>query len=150
MPTVLTNTLRNVIMRREWIVLLGLILTLTLDKDVYCQNSEHKICFDFDSHVLISQYDSKITVITSQIESNDYSYIKIFGYSSPVGDSAYNMELSKKRAYSVYNKINEIVKIDDKRFYMTWIGESSGDYDLHYENSHSQSRCVDILIQKRN
>ncbi len=71
-------------MRIEWIVLLGLILTLTLDKDVYCQNSEHKICFDFDSHVLIYQYDSKIAVITSQIESNDYSYIKIFGYSSPV------------------------------------------------------------------
>lgn len=111
------------------------------------QNKEFLICFDFDSSKVDRVVESEIEKIAKIIKSDDYAFIKIFGYASTTGDSIYNMELSKKRAYSVYNRINQISKIDDDRFYMTWIGESPDDYDLHYENSHPQSRCVDILIQ---
>jgi outer membrane protein OmpA-like peptidoglycan-associated protein len=128
----------------------SLLIILFVSTIAFGQDSNHLICFDFDSDNINSKFDSELNKIVSIIKADKYYFVRIFGYASTTGDSIYNMDLSKRRAYSVYNEINQMVKIDEKRFYMTWIGESPDDYDLHYENSHPQTRCVDIWIQIEN
>ena len=133
------NSLKSLII----ILLVGFLNIFSLSG----QNREFKICFDFNSSSLNSNFENDIKEIAKIVKSDNYSFIKIFGYASTSGDFSYNMKLSKNRAYTVFNKLNQLNKIDATRFYMTWIGESSNVYDLHYKNAHSQSKCVDIVIQ---
>lgn len=129
--------------------ILSLFILLFIKVNLFAQDSKHLICFDFDSDKVSPTFDDEMNQIVAILKTNNYSFIRIFGYATKMGDSTYNMDLSKRRAYSVYNFINKSVLIDSGRFYMTWIGESLDDYDLHYENSHPQSRCVDVWIQRK-
>jgi outer membrane protein OmpA-like peptidoglycan-associated protein len=139
--------LANIKMKK---IIQSLFIILFVSTVAFGQDSKHVICFDFDSDEINLKFDSELNQIVSIIKADDYYFVRIFGYSSATGDSIYYIDLSKRRAYSVYNRINQKVKIDDKRFYMTWIGESPDDYDLHYEHSHPQTKCVDVWIQIEN
>jgi len=55
---------------------------------------------------------------------------------------------SPKEELTLYiNETSKFSTINESKFYMTWIGESSNTYDFHYENSKPQSPCVGIIIQ---
>ena len=83
-----------------------------------------------------------------QINSDTFSYLKVFGYADTKGSDDYNNILSGKRANAVYDYLTTIVKIDTTKVYVTWIGESGQDvaYDLHFQGAHIQKRCVDIWM----
>lgn len=104
------------------------------------------INFRSDQYQISNSETHKIKEIVELISSPDFSYLKIFGFASQDGDKDYNEILSKKRANEVYLAISKISKIDESKFYIEWLGESDEVYDLHYENSNHQKKCVDVLI----
>lgn len=113
----------------------------------YGQNTiEKTIHFDKNSCKLDNADLIEISKIAKLLDSTNFSFLKIFAYATISGNENYNLQLSKKRAYAVYNEINSLNPIDKSRFYMTWIGESDDTYDLHYKNAHSLQSCVDIVI----
>jgi len=85
--------------------------------------------------------------IAHLIIADKVSYIRIFAYSTSSGPEESNFLLSKSRAYSIYNRINSISKIDESKFYMTWLVESDDTYDLHYEKANAQKACADIVVK---
>ncbi|OAD90983.1 hypothetical protein A7A78_03980 [Aequorivita soesokkakensis] len=127
--------------------LTNLFFILFISMSFYGQNTiEKTIHFDKNSYKLDNIDLIEISKIAKLLDSPDFSFLKIFAYSTISGTENYNFELSKKRAFSVFNEIEKLNSIDKSKFYMTWIGESDDTYDLHYNDAHSQQSCVDIIV----
>jgi outer membrane protein OmpA-like peptidoglycan-associated protein/tetratricopeptide (TPR) repeat protein len=62
----------------------------------------NNIFFEFDSYDLTKTSKVELSKILNLIETNLFKKIEIAGYTDNVGKEKYNLELSKKRAKSVY------------------------------------------------
>ena len=105
------------------------------------------IYFKPNSFSIDKKYENTLNLIVKQLNSDTFSYIKIFGFTDTKGPEKYNDILSGKRADVVYNYLASRAKIDSTRVYVTWLGESADIYDLHFPGANKQKRCVDIWIQ---
>lgn len=104
------------------------------------------IRFKTNSHSITIDNEKKLNTIIELCNSKEFHFIKIFGFSDPSGSEEYNYWLSKKRCYAVWYYIKMKTKIDEKKLYIEWLGESNETYDLHFDEAHAQERCVDIWI----
>lgn len=127
--------------------LLFLLLALNLVAVFGQASKSFRMCFDINASDLPNAYSNEIDTIALLLQEPNFSFLKIFGYATPSGSEEYNIELSQKRVFDVYNKINKIHAIDQTKFYMIWLGEDSETYDLHYENAQPQTPCVEIIMQ---
>lgn len=116
---------------------------------VYSQSGLVKtIYFKSNSYSIDKKYYKTLDNIAKALNSDTFSFLKIFGYADKKGSDNYNDILSEKRANAVYNYLATRVKIDTTKLYVTWIGESGQDvaYDLHFPSAQIQKRCVDIWV----
>jgi len=106
------------------------------------------IYFKSNSFYIDKKYENTLDLIAKQINSDTFSYLKVFGYADKTGSENYNDILSGKRATAVYNYLSARAKIDTTKVYVAWIGESGKDvaYDLHFPSANIQKRCVDIWV----
>ena len=93
------------------------------------------------------KYEKTLDHIAKQLASDSFGYLKIFAFTDIQGSELYNDLLSEKRANAIYSYLAAKAKFDTTKVYVTWLGESSDVYDLHFPQAHKQQRCVDIWIQ---
>ena len=63
--------------------------------------------FDFDRYTLSDDVKAKLDVITEKLGTAPYDRLYVTGYSDRIGDSAYNKNLSEKRAWAVAGYLME-------------------------------------------
>ncbi|MBI1780969.1 MAG: OmpA family protein [Sphingobacteriales bacterium] len=105
------------------------------------------IYFKPNSFRIEKKYQLALNTIARKLNDNSNFNLKIFSFTDTIGSDNFNEILSQKRATAVFNYLKSMVKLDTTNSYITWLGESADIYDLHFDNAHSQKRCVDILIQ---
>jgi outer membrane protein OmpA-like peptidoglycan-associated protein len=72
--------------------------------------------------------------------------VLIVGHTDSVGSNEYNMELSKKRAYSVTNYFIHEKKLISSRFNTNWFGEEQPMHDNNTAEGRAKNRRVNIVI----
>lgn len=108
------------------------------------------VFFKTNSAHIDPRYYPALEAIGSIYAADETAFLKIFGFADPQGRASYNDSLSQRRAEAVFNYLNKRFEIDSTRFFMTWLGEDSDVYDLHYPLAHAQQRCVDVVVYFRN
>ncbi|GAB3021954.1 hypothetical protein GCM10027284_46810 [Cyclobacterium sediminis] len=104
--------------------------------------------YETDNHLLTA--DSKMTIDTlvmGLLEVENIA-ISIEGYTDDIGDDDYNLELSKKRAESVYNYLiqNEIVA---ERLNFNGFGKSNPIVPNTSPENRALNRRVEIVLKLR-
>ncbi|WP_299365970.1 OmpA family protein [Winogradskyella sp.] len=114
----------------------GIVLTFDEKSGVY-----------FDTNKSYVNEASKVTLDKLAGIFNEYTDTKILvvGHTDNTGSDEYNMELSKKRAYSVTNYLVE-KGISQGRFTTNWYGETQPKYDNATADGRSKNRRVNIAI----
>ncbi|MEP7319301.1 MAG: OmpA family protein [Panacibacter sp.] len=117
-------------------------------QSLFAQNSlVETIYFKPNSFSIDKKYKTILNEIVAKCKADTSFSLKIFAYADTKGSEAYNDEISRKRAMSVYNYLFSHVQFDTTKAYVTWLGESNDGYDLHYPEAHLQERCVDIQVE---
>lgn len=130
--------------------LLALVLGLS-----HAGNSQQSIetvpvFFKTNSSVIDPRYYPKLDAIGSIYAGDESAFLKIFGFADPTGRATYNDSLSERRAQAVFDYLNKRYNIDSTRLFVTWLGEETDAYDLHFPDAHVQQRCVDVVVYFRN
>ena len=116
----------------------------------FCQRDLIKtIYFKPNSHSIDKKYLKSLNVISQQLISDSFGFLKVFGYATTKGSEEHNEDLSEKRAIAVYDYLSTHAKFDTTAAYVTWIGESDEIYDLHFPSAHFRQSCVDIWVMFR-
>ncbi len=103
------------------------------------------IFFEFDSYELTSTSETELSKILTLFSSNSFNKIEISGYTDNVGSEIYNLELSSKRARSVYEYLinNGVAKTK-----LSFIGLGASNFlsDNISEELRSQNRRIEFEI----
>ncbi len=87
---------------------------------------QRTIYFDFDSAKLTPEAVAKLDALVSIIQSsNQIIQAGVIGYADEIGNEAYNMALSQKRADAVEEYIASRVSIDTRVLELRALGESN-------------------------
>lgn len=120
--------------------------------DSFAQNGiVETIYFKTNSHTIYKNYKVVLDKLAAKCASDTFGFLRILAYTDTAGSEDFNDNLSKQRAYEVYNYLDSHVKFDTSKVYIEWLGKSGEDvlYDLHFPDAHIQQRCVDILVTFR-
>ena len=82
----------------------------------------NNIYFEFDSYELSGKSENEINKIADFLIQNPNVKIEIGGYTDEVGSSDYNKELSRKRAYAVYDKLIQKNGVDKSKINVVGYG----------------------------
>ncbi|HRH51217.1 MAG TPA: OmpA family protein [Panacibacter sp.] len=106
------------------------------------------IYFKTNSYIISRNYKNILNEVAAKCTSDTFRSLKIIAYTDTAGLDDFNNNLSKKRAYEVYNYLNSHAKLDTSKVYIEWLGKSGEEvvYDLHVPVAHIQKRCVDIWV----
>lgn len=123
-------------------------------KDVEVKNTKKgivfelgEIFFDFDSSKLNPEELEKLDTIGQLINKYFPGYqIVIEGYTDNIGSEQYNLNLSKMRAYNVYNYLLTKHYIDEATSSFVGYGESNPAYPNDTEENRKKNRRVEIVI----
>lgn len=102
------------------------------------------IYFNKNSSVIDKKYLPALNLLAERLIADSLIYLKIFGYADKNGSREHNNILSGKRAEAVYSYLLSRSKVDSNKVLVSWLGESSDVYDLHFPSAHPQLRCVDV------
>lgn len=111
------------------------------------QTKVFTIYFDVNSHDISENNSTTLRLIAELCQSDQFDFLKVFGFTDKSGSTEYNENLSKQRTESVVEKLKQLYDLNSDKLYITWLGEIEYDYDLHFKEAHYQQRCVDIVIQ---
>lgn len=104
------------------------------------------VFFEHDQDILLQSELNAIAQVYTYLKNNLNSKLNIFGYASATSSShEYNLELSKRRATKVYNKLEQM-GADMSRVNMVSYGK-----DLNWSNEmvHDMARRVELIIVKK-
>lgn len=114
------------------------------------------ILFDFDKADIRSDAEAALQQISASIAQRfPDSQIQINGYTDSVGDYAYNLDLSKRRATSVQRWLTTKKKINPNRITTNGFGESqpvAPNTNPHGSDNlagRQQNRRVEIIVQAK-
>jgi outer membrane protein OmpA-like peptidoglycan-associated protein len=99
---------------------------LKIDHKAARSETGYYIHFAFDSDTLEKAYRDHLDrlALVLNTASMKASCIKITGHTDTVGDMQYNIDLSRRRAQSVYRYLSRLDEIDIGRFTIEALGES--------------------------
>lgn len=107
----------------------------------------NNIFFEFDSYNLTETSKVELAKILNIFSYKSEIKVEISGYTDNVGNEAYNLNLSKKRAKSVYNYLIE-KGISSSKLSFAGLGEASFLNDNSTEEFRSQNRRIEFKIIK--
>jgi outer membrane protein OmpA-like peptidoglycan-associated protein len=113
-----SNTSNAIIVRRP--------KTATIDYKAAKSESGYYIHFAFDSEVLEKAYRDHLDRLTIVLNSDamKQNCVKITGHTDTVGDAQYNLNLSRRRANSVFKYLTASNKVNKNRFTTEAVGEA--------------------------
>lgn len=105
------------------------------------------VLFDFDKSVIKPAGKDILDDIAITLNKDKELKIQLDGYTDWIGTEAYNMGLSKRRAYAVYNYL---VKkgIDKSRFTVKWHGENDPVATNKTKEGRARNRRTEITLTK--
>ena len=89
-----------------------------------CHGINLKINFKTDSDVIAPESYAKIQDFANYMNANSDKHAELAGYTDSRGSDLYNLELSQRRALSVYNKLIED-GVDSNRLSHAGYGEAN-------------------------
>ncbi|KAB7614733.1 OmpA family protein [Amylibacter sp. SFDW26] len=97
-----------------------------IDRRVAKSENGYYIHFAFDSEVLTTEYRDHLKRLAVVLNSDAMvkNCVKITGHTDTVGDAKYNLELSDRRAKSVYSFLKSLNNIDPNRLSVSAMGEA--------------------------
>ena len=108
-------------------LIIGLIFSFSVfgqEKSIGCGGGLQHVYFNKGEFEL-DDFDKKyLDTVAMFLRENKEVTLKLIGHSDSKGDSKYNYKLSKKRAKSVANYLNQI-EIKKKRLKLSYYGESN-------------------------
>ena len=110
-----------------------------------CWSYPSKLLFDFDQAEIKPEYLSRLDEAKKVFDAHPYMTVVIVGHTDDVGADDYNMELSKKRAWSVNDYLINQVGIDSGRLKMIGRGESEPAYPNDSDENRSKNRRVEFI-----
>ena len=107
----------------------------------------NEVLFDFDKSVLKPAAVTILDDIAKQLMEDTEIKVLLEGHTCSIGTEAYNMGLSKRRAYAVYDYL---VKkgIAEDRFTVKWYGESQPAADNKTKEGRERNRRTNITMSK--
>jgi outer membrane protein OmpA-like peptidoglycan-associated protein len=107
----------------------------------------NEVLFDFDKSVLKPAAKTILDDIANQLMEDKEIKVLLEGHTCSIGTEAYNMGLSKRRAYAVYDYL---VKkgIAEDRFTVKWYGESRPVADNKTKEGRARNRRTNITLSK--
>lgn len=103
------------------------------------------VLFANDSYEVNPIFSDQITTMAEFLETYQSASIEIQGYTSKVGSSEYNLELSKKRAHNVEDELLSN-GIDPSRVRVVGYGEDRLESDGDDATSHALNRRVTATV----
>jgi len=100
------------------------------------------ILFDFDSAEIKGDNAAILETIMARIKELDTVFVRITGHTDIIGSEKYNMELSKRRAKSVYDQLNAAGL--DPALDITYFGV--GPNEPLYDNSLPEGRALNRTV----
>ncbi len=110
-----------------------------------CWSYPSKLLFDFDKAEIRPEYLSRLDEAKKVFDAHPYMTVMIVGHTDDVGADDYNMELSKKRAWSVNDYLINQVGIDSGRLKMIGRGESEPAYPNDSDENRQKNRRVEFV-----
>ena len=109
-----------------------------------------KIQFEFDSDVIKQESFDLLAEIAATIRSHpEILGLRVEGHASAEGSDDYNLELSERRANSVFRHLVEQGKIDEGRLTHAGYGESRPIASNDDEAGRARNRRVQFMITQR-
>ncbi|MBT8232457.1 MAG: OmpA family protein [Bacteroidia bacterium] len=100
------------------------LLCILLTAPLFSQTQvEEQLLFDFDSYELTQSHQNQIDEFIKSVSQNSYVEFTIIGHTDQDGSDDYNIELSKKRAQSVKDKLQALI-LHENLIDIEWKGES--------------------------
>ena len=124
------------------------ILFLTICLSILCAvhaQDTHTILFEVDKAELSDQERSKLTEICASIGDRKVQRMKVNGHADHRGSSAYNEELSARRAQAVYDALRRSCGAD-VTIELTWHGESRSNTAFFDDPSLAADRKVEVVL----
>ena len=105
----------------------------------------NNIFFEFDSYELSATSKTELSKVLNLIAVNSFNKIEISGYTDNVGSEKYNLELSSKRAHSVYKYL---VNNGVSKTKLSFIGLGASNFlkDNNSEEGRIQNRRIEFKI----
>lgn len=108
------------------------------------------LLFDFDQHALKSDAKNTLVAISKTLQSFDKQVdIVINGHTDNVGDTAYNLKLSEKRAESVKTFLMNQGNEKEMKFTIQGYGETKPIASNDDEAGRAKNRRVEIVVNLR-
>jgi outer membrane protein OmpA-like peptidoglycan-associated protein len=103
--------------------------------------------FDFDSYILLKSSEETLNTFLQYLVDNPELRFRIGGHTDNIGTDEYNLDLSVKRAKSVYNwLVNK--GIQPSRLEYTGSGKREPLIDLTDDKSRAINRRVEVRVIK--
>lgn len=103
------------------------------------------VLFGFDQSDLSSTASSRVTELAGILKKYPDTYILIEGHTDDKGDHGYNSRLSKRRAKSVADYLEE-QQVASKRIRTAWYGEDQPKFSNDTEENRAKNRRVEFAI----
>jgi len=103
------------------------------------------ILFDFNSYQLRDASKENLGDLANTLNKYDDTEILTEGHTDSIGDSAYNQELSVKRANSVFEYLEDL-NVSEDRFIIKGYGESQPVANNETETGRQKNRRVEVAI----
>ncbi|MCB0664384.1 MAG: OmpA family protein [Saprospiraceae bacterium] len=103
------------------------------------------LLFDFDSDALRQSTRENLAQLATTLKKYDDTEVIIFGHTDSIGDTAYNRNLSERRADSVENYLTGL-HIDSQRLEPQGMGESDPLASNDTEEGRQLNRRVEVTI----
>ena len=100
------------------------------------------ILFDFDSAEIKGDNAAVLETIVARVKTLPDVFVRITGHTDTIGDETYNMELSKRRAKSVYEQMMEAGPYPEAD--INYFG--TGPHDPVYDNSLPEGRALNRTV----
>lgn len=107
------------------------------------------ITFPLDSAEIGNQYDDDIREIANALEADQDVTTEIAGHTDSTGPTAYNQQLSQRRAEAVADRLIELYGIDSDRVFPVGYGESEPVATNETAEGRAKNRRVEARIQVR-
>jgi outer membrane protein OmpA-like peptidoglycan-associated protein len=122
---------------------------LRANLDKYALQSTATVNFRFDSYQLLPEARQALDDLSAQISGKTNFILEIEGFADSVGTSAYNNQLTEKRADAVRRYLAEQHNIPVFRMFILGFGTSRPVADNHSRDGRAQNRRVEVRLLNR-
>jgi outer membrane protein OmpA-like peptidoglycan-associated protein len=120
-------------------------VSVTRNGDQLVLNMPSNITFDVDQSALKPEFVPTLNSVAIVLRKYNQTLVDIYGHTDSTGNADHNLDLSNRRADSVYNYLAG-QGLDPRRFYVVGLGESQPIASNDTEQGRALNRRVEIRL----